>query len=205
MDRGDSNACESQYGAVCSSMAKRLSKDDWIKAGFLALTEAGPKALKAEPLARRLETTKGSFYWHFDDVPAFHTAMMATWETRAFAEIVTLVDQQGTAVRKLRELVQIAAAGPPEDFGGIAAEPSIRAWARDNTDVARAVAQVDTKRMAYVQGLFEELGLRNPELTRVFYAAFVGMEELSTHDGITNGPALGTLVDLILALHEADG
>jgi len=185
-------------------MAKRLSKDDWIKAGFLALTEAGPKALKAEPLARRLGTTKGSFYWHFDDVPTFHAAMMATWETRAFAEVVTLLEQQGTAAQKLRELAQIAAAGAPEDFGGMAAEPAVRAWARENADVANTVVQVDTKRMTYVQGLFEEIGLRNPELTRVLYAAFVGMEELSTHDGVTNGPALGTLVDLILALHEAD-
>ncbi|MFY0662706.1 MAG: TetR/AcrR family transcriptional regulator [Shimia sp.] len=185
-------------------MAKRLSKDDWIKAGFLALTEAGPKALKAEPLARRLGTTKGSFYWHFDDVPAFQAAMMETWETRAYAEIVTLLDQQGTAVRKLRELAQIAAAGAPEDFGGTAAEPALRAWARENANVAAAVAQVDAKRMAYVKELFDDIGLTNPELTRVLYAAFVGMEELSSHDGITNGPALGTLVDLILALHEAD-
>jgi AcrR family transcriptional regulator len=185
-------------------MAKRLSKTDWIKAGFQALTEAGPKALKAEPLARRLGTTKGSFYWHFDDVPSFQAAMMETWETRAYAEIVTLVEQQGTAVKKLRELAQIAAAGAPEDFGGIAAEPSIRAWARENPKVASAVAQIDANRMAYVQGLFEEVGLTNPELTRVLYAAFVGMEELSTHDGQTNGPAMGTLVDLILALHEAD-
>lgn len=204
MVRRDSFACESQYGAVCLGMAKRLSKDDWIKAGFLALTEAGPKALKAEPLARRLGTTKGSFYWHFDDVPAFQAAMMETWETRAYAEIVTLLDQQGTAVRKLRELAQIAATGAPEDFGGIAAEPALRAWARENANVAAAVAQVDAKRMAYVKELFDDIGLTNPELTRVLYAAFVGMEELSSHDGITNGPALGTLVDLILALHEAD-
>ncbi len=204
MVRRDSFACESQYGAVCLGMAKRLSKDDWIKAGFLALTDAGPKALKAEPLARRLGATKGSFYWHFDDVSAFHAAMMETWETRAFAEIITLVEQQGTAVRKLRELAQIAAAGAPEDFGGIAAEPSIRAWARESDTVATAVLQIDTKRMAYVQDLFEEIGLTNPELTRVLYAAFVGMEELSTRDGTLNSPALGTLVDLILALHEAD-
>ncbi len=205
MDRSDANTCESQYAGVCIGMAKRLTKDDWIMAGFQALTEAGPKALKAEPLARRLGTTKGSFYWHFDDVPAFQTAMMTTWETRAYAEIVALVEQQGTAVRKLRELAQIAAAGAPEDFGGIAAEPAIRAWARENSDVAKAISQIDAKRMAYVQELFEAVGLTNPELTRVLYAAFVGMEELSTHDGQTNGPAMGTLVDLILALHEADG
>lgn len=205
MERDALNTCECQYGGVCFSMAKRLSKDDWIKAGFLALTEAGPKALKAEPLARRLGTTKGSFYWHFDDVQAFQAAMMETWETRAYAEIVTLVEQQGTAVRKLRELAQIAAAGAPEDFGGIAFKPSIRAWARESTEVALAVAQIDTKRMAYVQELFKDIGLTNPELTRVLYAAFVGMEELSSHDGAANGPALGTLVDLILALHEANG
>lgn len=204
MERNEPTPCESQYGSVCCDMAKRLSKDDWIKAGFQALTEAGPKALKAEPLARRLGTTKGSFYWHFDDVPAFQAAMMKAWETRAYEEIVALLEQQGTAVLKLRELAQIAAAGAPENFGGIAAEPSIRAWARENPEVAKAVAQIDAKRMAYVQELFEAIDLTNPELTRVLYAAFVGMEELSTHDGQTNGPALGTLVDLILALQEAD-
>lgn len=204
MERSEPNPCESQYGSVCCTMAKRLSKDDWIKAGFQALTEAGPKALKAEPLARRLGTTKGSFYWHFDDVPTFQAAMMKTWETRAYEEIVALLEHQGTAVLKLRELAQIAAAGAPENFGGLATEPSIRAWARENAEVASAIAQIDTKRMAYVQELFEEVGLSNPELTRVLYAAFVGMEELSTHDGVANGPALGTLVDLILALHEAE-
>ncbi|MEH6751885.1 MAG: TetR family transcriptional regulator, partial [Paracoccaceae bacterium] len=36
-------------------------------AGLAALAEAGPVALKAEPMARRLGTTKGSFYWHFAD------------------------------------------------------------------------------------------------------------------------------------------
>lgn len=185
-------------------MAQRLSKDDWLKAGFRALTETGPKALKAEPLARGLGTTKGSFYWHFEDVQAFQTAMMELWEDRAYAEIVALVEEQGTTVRKLRELAKIAAAGAPEEFGGMASEPSIRAWARENAAVAQAVEQVDAKRMAYVRGLFEAIGLTNPELTRVLYAAFVGMEELSIHDGAENGPALGTLVDLILALHEAE-
>ncbi|GAA6180245.1 MULTISPECIES: TetR/AcrR family transcriptional regulator [unclassified Shimia] len=185
-------------------MAKRLSKEDWLRAGFVALTETGPKALKAEPLARRLNTTKGSFYWHFEDVPAFHSALMTLWETRAYAEIVAMVDREDTAVRKLRTLAQIAGSGAPEEFGGMALEPAIRAWARESKAVAAAVTQVDQKRMAYVQALFEAMGLTNPELTRVLYAAFVGMEDLAARDGVDNAPALGTLVDLILALHEAD-
>ncbi|CUH53965.1 TetR/AcrR family transcriptional regulator [Shimia marina] len=186
-------------------MAQRLSKDDWLQAGCVALTEAGPKALKAEPLARRLGTTKGSFYWHFEDVPTFHRALMQMWKNRAYEDIVTLLDQQDSPVLKLRQLAQIAGSGAPEEFGGLGLEPAIRAWARESEAVAQAVGDVDRKRMGYVQELFEAIGLTNPELTRLLYAAFVGMEELSTHDQADNSSALGTLVDLILALHEADG
>lgn len=195
----------SQYATVWYDMAQRLSKEDWLRAAFVALTETGPKALKAEPLARRLGSTKGSFYWHFEDVPSFHDALMAEWQARAYAEIVALVEEQDTPVRKLRQLASIAGAGTPDAYGGMGLEPAIRAWARENPAVSEALQQVDKNRMNYVQGLFDAIGLTNPELTRVLYAAFVGMDELSSHDGVDNAPALGTLVDLILALHEADG
>jgi len=43
----------------------RLGKADWLDAGLAALAAEGPAALRAEALARQLNTTKGSFYWHF--------------------------------------------------------------------------------------------------------------------------------------------
>ena len=61
------------------STRARLTRPDWLLAGFQALAEAGPVALKAEPMARRLGTTKGSFYWHFADVPDFHRQMLSLW------------------------------------------------------------------------------------------------------------------------------
>ena len=61
------------------SRKQRLSADDWLRAGLQALTASGPEALKAEPLARRLETTKGSFYWHFEDVPRYRQALLNFW------------------------------------------------------------------------------------------------------------------------------
>jgi AcrR family transcriptional regulator len=41
----------------------RLTVDDWVQAGFAILAEEGIKALKIDGLCRRLEVTKGSFYW----------------------------------------------------------------------------------------------------------------------------------------------
>ncbi|MDA5556661.1 TetR/AcrR family transcriptional regulator [Shimia sp. MMG029] len=183
-------------------MTQRLSKQDWLQAGFDALTEAGPAALKAEPLARRLGTTKGSFYWHFDDVPGFHAALLAAWAGDATAVIAAQREEVGTAVQKLRNLAQIAAQDIAHERAGL--EPAMRAWARDNVNVAAQIAAVDEARMAYITTLLSEIGLTNPELTRLLYGALLGMEALSAHDGVQNGPALGTLVDLILALHEAE-
>ncbi|CUI51729.1 TetR/AcrR family transcriptional regulator [Cognatishimia activa] len=184
-------------------MAKnRLSRELWLAAGFKALTELGPVALKAEPLARRLETTKGSFYWHFKDVPEFQSAMLALWEERAYSDIVAAISVVDNPVKRLRALSDLATQGAPEEFGGIGAEPAIRAWARENDAVTEAMDRIDAKRMAYLNELLGEIGLTNPELSRIIYGALLGMQELSTRDGEDNTQALGTLVDLVLALYE---
>ena len=67
---------------------ERLSRQSWIDAGLKALVAQGPTALAAEPLARALGATKGSFYWHFKDVPSLHEAVTQDWQTRAFARVV---------------------------------------------------------------------------------------------------------------------
>ncbi len=43
----------------------RLTRSDWVLAGFRALLASGPDAIRVEALARDLRATKGSFYWHF--------------------------------------------------------------------------------------------------------------------------------------------
>ncbi len=176
--------------------AKRLTKSDWLAAGMAAMVEAGPDMLKAEPLARRLGTTKGSFYWHYADVPAFHAALLSAWETQAVGEAVAAIASEETAVAKLRHLAQMIA----DAAAGEATDPSIRAWARGSTLAAQAVARVDAKRLAFMQELLSELDIDNPEMARIIYGASVGMEHLGQPSPGDNGRAIGSLVDLILAL-----
>ena len=78
---GEASLASPPCAAVWFHMTKsRLSPDKWLTAGFEALVASGPSALAAEPLARALGTTKGSFYWHFKDVPAFQDALLAAWQ-----------------------------------------------------------------------------------------------------------------------------
>ncbi|WP_204112979.1 TetR/AcrR family transcriptional regulator [Shimia biformata] len=174
----------------------RLSPDRWIDAGFDALVSVGPSALKAESLARRLKTTKGSFYWHFADVPAYHAAMLQRWEKLALADLANIAEADEAPVQKLRHLAQFAL----RDSKGT--EAAIRGWAFDSAAAAQAVLRLDEKRMAALAEVLEEVGLPNPELARIVQAANIGMAELTSRDQRDNAEALGTLVDLILALYD---
>lgn len=181
----------------------RLSQTDWIAAGFRALTAKGPGALKAEPLARELGTTKGSFYWHFKDVPAFQAAMLEFWEEKATREIMVLLDSLEDAESKLRTLARVATE-PQTDYGGVGAEPAIRAWAKSDARVAEAVERVDSARMGHLSGVFAEMGLGNPDFHRLFYASFVGLQEIAHGDNAAPEAPLATLTDLMIALSETD-
>src|SRR5437763_15488297 len=57
----------------------RLDAEAWIAAAFDALAEGGIDAVRVEPLAKALDITKGSFYWHFADRHALLDAMLAAW------------------------------------------------------------------------------------------------------------------------------
>jgi len=171
---------------------QRLSRDSWIDAGFAALPDGGAVALRAEPLARRLGTTKGSFYWHFEDVPAFHAAMLDSWKRGAFAAIVAEMEADGTAPERLRRFGTLVL----QDQAGAA----LRAWGLSFPDAAVTTDQVDVERMTYVANVMSGLGVTNPDYPRAAYSALIGAQTLPSVDATAGQSAYDTLIDLILAL-----
>ena len=174
----------------------RLTQDAWLQAGFEALAEQGAGALKAEPLARRMGTSKGSFYWHFTDVPAYHKALLEQWEAMAIRQIAAALATEYTPTGRLRRMGQVIADKPE----GAVIEPAIRAWGKGHEGAANAVARLDEARLDYLRDLLAETGIENPEMARIIYAASIGMEDLGAEDRRENSRAMGSLVDLILAL-----
>ena len=155
-----------------------------------ALCEAGPAAIKAEPLAVRLGVSKGSFYWHFRDVAAFHDLLLSEWEARAVSRTEF---EDGGAASQLRALAQDLADPAPEDL-------AIRSWAQSQQDARAAVRRVDEARLKLLRDLLGETGIENPEMARILYAAAVGMTTLVAPRPDDPREAMGTLVDLVLAL-----
>lgn len=185
---------------MTTKSAHRLTRDSWLTVGYAALAELGPPALKAEPLARQLKTTKGSFYWHFKDVPDYHAALLAAWEDQAQADISAGLADETNAVGRLRRLGQLIADKNASAYPALSVEPAIRAWATSSDQAAQSVARVDQLRLTELRVLLAEVGIGNPEMAHILYAASIGMEQLEQDDTALNASAMGSLVDLVLAL-----
>ena len=173
-------------------MAKtKLTQAAWIDAGLKQLAREGADALRAEPLARHLKTTKGSFYWHFKDVPAFQTALLAHWKAEATAAAEALDNAEGTPAERLIGLGQ-AVQGDPADA-------ALRAWGQSDARVLQTVADVDAVRMGKLAALMQEMGNDNPDFAKAAYGSLVGLRQMKMDDGEAL-IAFAALIDLVLSL-----
>ena len=148
---------------------ERLTASDWVDAGLAALAHSGFTALKADTLAKSLGVSRGSFYWHFADVGAFHAAVLNRWREVAMLEIIAGVESaSGDRMNALLFRVFRAESR---------LEMAVRTWAIGAEPPRRAVEAVDRERLAYVQGLLVSAGMGGRQATaraRILYWAYLG-------------------------------
>lgn len=167
-----------------------LSPAAWIDAGLAQLTSEGPNALRAEPLSRHLKTSKGSFYWHFKDVPAFQAALLDEWKSRTLTQLSEDAATDGTTTDKLIRFGQ----GVQSDSAG----PALRAWAQSDSKVAKTLNEVDTARLAELTKLMNAVDIKNDDFTKAAYGALVGLQQMNMDDGDAL-VAYAALIDMVLS------
>jgi len=154
--------------------SRRLSADDWIEAGFAVLAESGPNALRIDALCERLNVTKGSFYWHFTDMPAYRSAVVEAWgslhdRNRRPFENMPDVDPPERLSVMMRTLVE------PKHW---ALERSMRVWALTDDAVSASVQQSDARVLRAVRQAFIDCGFEPEDAalrSLVVFAAGVGL------------------------------
>jgi AcrR family transcriptional regulator len=152
-------------------MADQLSAKDWLDLGLKTLADSGFTALKAEPLAKAMGVSRGSFYWHFKDIGAYHAAILKHWRDVAAEQIIANLDAASKHDNPLLLLLRRSFSSKP------ALENAVRTWATLDPMARTAVQTTDRRRLDYVASLFERSGL-TPEVARaraqIFYWAFLG-------------------------------
>ncbi|MEH2481305.1 AcrR family transcriptional regulator [Nitrobacteraceae bacterium AZCC 2146] len=156
------------YGAP---MSDQLSVKDWLDQGLKTLAESGFTALKAEPLAKAMGVSRGSFYWHFADVDAFHAAVLAYWREVAAEQIIAGIEAAVGNEDPIELLLRRTFGRKP------ALESAIRSWATLSPVARAAVQAIDRRRLGYVESLLEGSGIpadiARPR-AQILYWAFLG-------------------------------
>ena len=152
-------------------MTDQLSARDWLNQGLKTLAENGFTALKAEPLAKAMGVSRGSFYWHFADIGAFHAAILEHWREVAAERVIAIVEAAADSDSSLPRLLRRA-------FGArLALENAVRTWAALDPLARNAVQAIDRRRLSYMENLLRASGLPARAArarAQILYWAFLG-------------------------------
>jgi AcrR family transcriptional regulator len=160
---------------------RRLSADDWIDAGFAVLADSGPNGLRIDALCERLSVTKGSFYWHFTDMPAYRAALAQAWgelqdRNRRPFENMPDVDPRERLDVMVRTLVA------PQHW---ALERAMRVWALTDDAVQASVQQSDGRVLRAMRQAFIDYGCEPDDALLRSFVVFVSSVGLMHASGPT--------------------
>src|SRR6201996_9472339 len=152
-------------------MNDQLSAEGWVEPGLKTPPTQGFAALKADPLAKAMGVSRGSFYWHFADVGAFHAEILKAWHEIAAERIIADVDAAAAKDDALQLLLRRV-------FGErLALENAVRRWAVVDATAGAAVEAIDKRRQDYIESLFRSRAL-SPEVararTQILYWSYLG-------------------------------
>lgn len=135
--------------------------------------------MAVEPLAQRLGTSKGSFYWHFENRDALLSAALAHWEEQYTAAVTAENTRaaDGDPVRRLRLLIRRVTALAETDSVYVALISTA-----DHPAIAPVLTRITEQRLDYTATLFRDIGFPAREARHralLAYSAHLGHTELA--------------------------
>jgi AcrR family transcriptional regulator len=115
--------------------------------------------------------SRGSFYWHFEDIGAFHAAVLKAWREVAAEAIIANVEAASTDADPLAVLLRMVFSEK------LALERAVRSWAAFDGAAKAAVQAIDRRRLDYVEGLIRARGVARDVAqarAQILYWAFLG-------------------------------
>lgn len=181
-----------------SAPRQSLTAEAWAAAALDAMASGGLDAVAVEPLARRLNVTKGSFYWHFPNREALLKAALELWEQRETVDVVTGLDQEPDPYQRIVNLFKRANSSYKAGRLYLAL-----AAATDDVRVNEVVQRVSALRLGYLEKCYRALGMSAEEapLWAAFaYATFIGNQQVhrDTPHKFPSGPKFREYFKLML-------
>ena len=129
---------------------KHFDRSVWLEKALDVLFSHGISQVKVEILARELEVTKGSFYWHFKNRGELLRGMVDWWRESQIAFLEGLNHEQLDDPTGLIKTV----IGFTHHTDDARHDVAMREFARSDAYAAEAVDEIDKRRVDYLTTLF---------------------------------------------------
>lgn len=137
----------------------QLNRESWILAAFNMLYENGIEAVRVEPLAKKLNVTKGSFYWHFKNRTELHDALLEYWEKEMTQSVLDAANEfHGSPRQRLINTMREVVGKERTKY-----DPAVRNWARNEIKVLKVVEYIDKMRLSFLTTLYIDIGFDKKE------------------------------------------
>lgn len=163
----------------------RGSRELWLAAARDALIELGIDAVKIQPLAARLNLSRTSFYWFFQDRAQLLDALLEGWEATNTRSLVAATETYAETIAEAAlNLIGVFLPG-----GGFKSrlDLAIRGWAHQSDQVAALVNQADESRLSAIRAMFRRFGFDPSEAdvrARTIYLVQIGYISMQVHEDL---------------------
>lgn len=159
----------------------RLSRDDWLDAAHAAVVEGGFDSLRVLQIAKALQVSRGSFYWHFEGQGDLQSELLARWHQQQLdIEAALQSDLSGDPQRDLEQVLATALEQIGPNLVHMRFELALRTLGQRDEAVAQLLAEVDAMRLRLFERKFLQLtgdAHKAAELAALFYLAVVGCHQ----------------------------
>lgn len=168
---------------TASDNSPRITREDWLHLALDTLVQDGIDRLKVQIMARKLDVSRSSFYWHFKSAQDLRDQMLAHWLDHNTGPIIQRAlrpaDNIGAAVLNVFECwIDDQLFDPALDI-------AVRLWGRRDEDVRKVVADADNQRLDALTRMFARFDYPPPEAlvrARILYFSQIGQYTLDMRD-----------------------
>lgn len=153
----------------------RGSRELWLEAALAALVEGGVDAVKVQPLANRLNLSRTSFYWFFENRKALLSGVLDVWNEKNTAALIAA--SEAYAETAAEAMLNVIACFVEETAFDPKLEFAVRGWALQSSEVMAKVKEADNLRLDALTDLFVRFGFEVREAdvrARAVYLTQIG-------------------------------
>lgn len=161
----------------------RGSPELWLNAAYEALIDGGVDAVRIQPLAKRLELSRTSFYWFFKDRDELLAALLAKWKRTNTGNIVQR--SQAYADSLAEAMLNVFDCWLDSALFDAQFEFAVRSWALQSEAILAEVQEADRTRLAALKAMFQRFGHDESEAdvrARTVYLVQIGYISMQTRE-----------------------